>query len=46
VLGKEFDVNTMEAVEGSQENGKVAQIVHKGYQLNGQVIQHAKVILK
>lgn len=44
VLGQPFDVNTMEAVEGSQ--GKVVkQVVRQGYSLNGTVIQHAKVIL-
>jgi molecular chaperone GrpE len=44
VMGQPFDVNTMEAVEGSQ--GKmVKQVVHKGFTLNGRVIQHAKVIL-
>lgn len=44
VMGKPFDVNTMEAVEGGQ--GKIVkQVVRKGYALNGKVIQHAKVIL-
>jgi molecular chaperone GrpE len=44
VLNQPFDVETMEAVEGSQ--GKVVkQVVRVGWRLNGAVIQHAKVIL-
>ncbi len=46
VEGKDFDVNTMEAAEGSQEGGKVKQVLRKGYTLNGTVIQHSKVILE
>jgi len=46
VKGKKFDLETMEAAEGSQEGGKVIQILRKGYRLNGNVIQHAKVVLK
>lgn len=44
-LGKEFDVATMEAAEGSGSGKKVKTVVRKGYRLNGTVIQHAKVIL-
>lgn len=45
VLGKEFDVATMEAVEGSKQGKKVSKVIRKGYTLNGSVIQHAKVLL-
>ncbi len=45
VMGKEFDVNLMEVVEKQGEGNKVAQVVRKGYLLNGVVIQHAKVVL-
>lgn len=45
VLGQDFDVVTMEAVEGSIQGKKVKTVVQKGYKLNGQIIQHAKVIL-
>jgi molecular chaperone GrpE len=52
VLGKHFDIKTMEAVEqqgesdkGEIENDVVIQVVKEGYQLNGEVIQHAKVII-
>jgi molecular chaperone GrpE len=45
VAGKEFDVATMEAVEGSVPGKKVAKVVRKGYILNGSVIQHAQVVL-
>lgn len=44
VAGKVFDVETMEAVEGSGA-GAVKTVVRKGYRLNGTVLQHAKVIL-
>lgn len=44
VAGKAFEVETMEAVEGSGV-GKVKTVVRKGYRLNGTVLQHAKVIL-
>lgn len=49
VMGKEFDVNTMEAVEsdgvGKKKAEKVVKIVRRGYTLNGEVLQHAKVVL-
>lgn len=46
VLGKEFDVETMEVVENAPgDSQRVTSVVKKGYSLNGQVIQHAKVIL-
>ena len=44
-LGKEFDVNTMEAVEKGVFGQKVLKVVSDGYTLNDEVIQHAKVIL-
>jgi molecular chaperone GrpE len=46
VQGKKFDLETMEAAEGSQEGGRVTQVLRQGYRLNGQVIQHAKIILE
>jgi len=43
-LHKPFDEHTMEAVEGSQPDGKkVVRIVSNGYTLNGVLIQPAKV---
>lgn len=45
VLGKEFDLDTMEVVEKQGEGNKVIKVVRKGYSLNGVVIQHAKVVL-
>lgn len=44
VTGQKFDVNTMEAAEGSQGD-KVVKVVRPGYKLNGMVVQHAKVLL-
>jgi molecular chaperone GrpE len=45
VLGKKFDVDTMEAVEKEGKGNKVVKVLRKGYRLNGEVIQHAQVIL-
>ncbi|MFZ5376521.1 MAG: nucleotide exchange factor GrpE [Patescibacteria group bacterium] len=45
VMGKRFDYNLMEAVEQADESTKVVKVVRRGYKLNGEVIQHAKVIL-
>ena len=42
--GKEFDYNTMEALEG--EGKKIKKEVKSGYKLNGKVIIPAKVILE
>jgi len=42
--GKEFDLNTMEAVEG--KGGKVKKEIKSGYKLNGKVIIAAKVSLE
>lgn len=44
-LGKPFDVETMEATETGEHGQKVVKVVQDGYTLNGEVIQHAKVIL-
>jgi molecular chaperone GrpE len=45
VMEKEFDVNTMEATDIEGKGKKVISVIKKGFRLNGQVIQHAKVIL-
>lgn len=45
VMGKPFDLTTMEAVETEAKGEKVTKIVRKGYTLNGEVIQFAKVVL-
>ena len=45
VLGKNFDLNTMEVVDKQGGGEKVLKVVRKGYKLNGEVIQHAQVIL-
>ncbi len=43
-LGKKFDYNTMEALEG--KGGKVKKQVQAGYLLHGKIIRSAKVILE
>jgi molecular chaperone GrpE len=45
VMGQKFDLNTMEVVDKQGDGEKVTKIVRKGYKLNGEVIQHAQVIL-
>ena len=45
VLGKKFDLNTMEVVDKRGNGEKVVEVVRRGYLLNGEVIQHAQVIL-
>ena len=45
VLGKEFDLKTMEVVDKKGDGEKVVEVVRKGFTLNGEVIQHAQVIL-
>ncbi len=48
VLGKPFDVNTMEAVEAvdpEEASVVVSSVVRPGFTLNGEVIQHAKVVV-
>ena len=44
--GERFDLNTMEVVDKEGNGQTVAKVVKRGYRLNGQVIQHAKVIVK
>jgi molecular chaperone GrpE (heat shock protein) len=45
VLGKKFDLETMEAVEKKGNGDKVIKVLRKGYRLNGEIIQHAQVVL-
>lgn len=45
VMGKPFDVTTMEVVEKKGTGEKVVAVASRGYRLNGEVIRHAKVIL-
>jgi molecular chaperone GrpE len=45
VMGKAFDVATMEVVEKQNKAEKVTAVVSRGYRLNGEVIRHAKVVL-
>jgi molecular chaperone GrpE len=45
VLGKKFDVETMEAIEKTSKGEKVIKVLRKGYRLNGEIIQHAQVVL-
>lgn len=45
VVGQKFDLNTMEVVDKQGDGEKVIKVVRKGYKLNGEVIQHAQVIL-
>ncbi len=44
-IGQEFDVATMEAVEQVDDSLTVLSEVRPGFKLNGEVIQHAKVLL-
>ncbi len=49
-LGKEFDPNTMNAVQQvpaqeGQESGTVATVFQKGYQLGDKIIRHATVVV-
>lgn len=48
VLGQPFDVNTMEAVEAvdpEAESAVVTSVVRPGFTLNGEILQHAKVVI-
>jgi molecular chaperone GrpE len=45
VLNQTFNLNTMEVVEKQGEGEKVVKVVRQGYSLNGEVIQHAQVVL-
>lgn len=43
--GQPFNPELMEVVEAGDKKQRVIKVVKKGYQLHGQVLQHAKVIL-
>lgn len=45
VLGQPFDVHTMEVVEAEGDGQMVKRVMTPGYMLNGEVIQHAKVVV-
>jgi molecular chaperone GrpE len=45
VLNKKFDVEIMEAIEKKGDGEKVVKVLRKGYRLNGEIIQHAQVVL-
>ncbi len=45
VKGKEFNVETMEAVSKQGEGNQVIEVIQPGYFLKGEVVQHAKVVL-
>lgn len=49
VLGKTFDIETMEVVDlvdgATETDGIVVKVVKRGYTLNGVVLQHAKVVV-
>ena len=45
VLGKKFDLDTMEVVEKKDKAQKVVKVLRPAYRLNGQIIQHAQVVL-
>ncbi|MFZ1721922.1 MAG: nucleotide exchange factor GrpE [Microgenomates group bacterium] len=45
VLGKKFDVETMEVVDKNGTGDTVIKVVQDGYRLYDMVIQHAKVVL-
>ena len=44
--GKKFDLETMEVTDKEGDGETVVKVVKRGYRLNGQVIRHAKVIVK
>jgi molecular chaperone GrpE len=43
--GEKFDLETMEVVDKEGKGEVVTKVVKRGYKLNGEVIQHAKVIV-
>jgi molecular chaperone GrpE len=50
VMGKDFDPSLMEVVDkqpvdDKKQIGKVIQVAKRGYRLNGEVIDHAKVVI-
>ena len=46
VMGKSFDSSVMEVVDKKGNGETVVSVIKKGYRLNGDVIQHAKVIVE
>jgi molecular chaperone GrpE len=48
-VGQKFDITTMEAVDKEDDidenNAEVVKVVKTGYSLNGEVIDHAKVVV-
>lgn len=44
-VGETFDVSKMEAVERQGDGDTVLAVVKRGYTLNGEVIEHAKVVV-
>jgi molecular chaperone GrpE len=45
VMGKPFDIETMEVVDTEGTAAVVTKVVSKGYSLYGQIIRHAKVVM-
>jgi len=45
VMGQPFDLNLMEVVEKTGSAKKVVKVLRPAYRLNGQLIQHAQVVL-
>lgn len=45
LVGQEFDVDTMEAIEKNGEGEKVQKVITPGYKMNGKIIAHAKVVV-
>jgi len=45
IVGQEFNVETMEAIERKGEGNQVLTVVAPGYILNDKVIEHAKVMV-
>lgn len=45
VLGKPFDVETMEVIDKKGNGNVVKEVMTPGYSLNGEVIQHARVVV-
>jgi molecular chaperone GrpE len=43
--GEAFDIETMEVIDKEGKGETVIKVVKPGYKLNGEVIQHAKVIV-
>ncbi|MBP7768688.1 nucleotide exchange factor GrpE [Candidatus Woesebacteria bacterium] len=49
VLGQPYDVALMEVVDiiddATESDGVIVKVIKRGYTLNGQVLQHAKVVI-